>query len=63
MANFKILTLLAEFNDTPNGEDIILVISEEEFMRMWQRGQAMLRNRAVKGQKVDGDFTRSIEIS
>ncbi len=61
---FKILVLPAELNDTPNGEDLILLVSREEFMKMWSRGQAMLRNRASKGQRIDGqDFTGSTEIS
>lgn len=40
--NFKILVLPGELNITPHNEDIVLLITEEEFMRMWKRGQTML---------------------
>lgn len=60
---FKILILPGDLNKTPHGEDLYLVITQEEFMRMWRRGEAMLRNRRLKGKEIDGDFTGSIEIS
>ncbi len=62
--DFKVLVLPKELNDTPNGEDLVLVISQEEFMKMWNRGQEMLRNRALKGQGIDGQhFTGSTKVS
>lgn len=60
---FKILILPGDLNNTPHGEDLVLLISYEEFARMWRRGQAMLRNRALKGKEIHGDFTGSLEIS
>jgi len=63
-SEYKILILPRELNDTPDGEDLVLVITKDEFLRMWQRGQSMLRNRALKGQRIDGQhFTGSAEIS
>ena len=50
MANqFKILLLPGELNDTPDKQDLILLVTEEEFLKMWKRGEAMLRNRRLKG--------------
>lgn len=61
---FKVLVLPRELNDTPGGEDLVLVITKDEFLRMWQRGQTMLRNRGLKGQGIDRQhFTGSAEIS
>lgn len=61
---FKVLILPGELNGTPNGEDLVLLITEEEFMRMWRRGEAMLRNWQLKGKTIDGNFTgRSIALS
>ncbi|MGA2463324.1 MAG: hypothetical protein ABSH06_03095 [Thermodesulfobacteriota bacterium] len=61
---FKILILPADLNDTPNHEDLVLVITQEEFLRMWRRGQAMVQNRALKGQGIDEQhFTGSTEVS
>ena len=59
----KILILPGDLNDTPHGEDLVLVITEEEFMRMWRRGQVMLRNRALKGKGIHGDLTGSVKLS
>jgi len=56
MNEFKILILPGELNNTPHNEDIVLLLTEEEFMRMWKRGQALIRNRALKGKTVDGDY-------
>ena len=62
--DFKILVLPAELNDTPHGEDLVLVITQDEFLRMWKRGEAMVRNRQLKGKMINGDFTvRSIALS
>jgi len=58
----RVLILPGNLNDTPGGEDLVLIITEEEFMKMWRRGQAMIRNRRLKGKWVDGDFRRSLEI-
>lgn len=60
---FKVLVLPGNLNDTPHGEDLVLLITEEEFLRMWKRGQAMLRNRRLKGWNIRGDITGSIEVS
>ncbi len=59
---FKVLILPGNLNDTPGDEDLVLIITKEEFMRMWRRGQAMVRNRRLKGKMNDGDFARSPEI-
>ena len=61
---FRVLVLPADLNETPNGEDIILLISEDEFMTMWKRGEAMVRNRALKGKGIDAKYlTTSIKLS
>jgi hypothetical protein len=60
--DFKVLILPGELNETPNSADIVLLITEEEFMKMWKRGQAMLRNRQLKGRTIDDDFRTSTEI-
>jgi hypothetical protein len=60
---FKILVLPRELNDTPRGEDLVLIITKEEFLRMWRRGQTMLRNQRLKRRTVDVDFTGSITVS
>ena len=60
--DFKVLILPADLNDTPNGEDLILILTKDEFLRMWRRGQAMVRNRQLKGRTIDGGFRASIEI-
>lgn len=60
---FKVLILPADLNDTPNGEDLVLILTEDEFLRMWRRGQTMVRNRQMKGPEVDGDFRGSLKIS
>jgi hypothetical protein len=59
---FKVLILPGDLNDTPNEEDLYLVITKEEFIRMWRRGEVMLRNRRLKGKQIDEDFRASIEI-
>jgi len=46
---FKILLLPGELNDTPDKQDLVLLVTEEEFLKMWKRGQTMLRNRRLKG--------------
>ena len=62
--DFRVLILPAELNDTPHGEDLVLVITQDEFLRMWKRGEAMVRNRQLKGKMINGDFTgRSIALS
>lgn len=60
---FKILILPADLNDTPHGEDLVLVVTLDEFLRMWRRGEAMLRNRQLKGQEIDADFRGSTKVS
>jgi len=60
---FKILILPGDLNHTPHGEDLVLVVTLEEFLRMWKRGEAMLRNRGLKGWKIDKDFTGSAQLS
>lgn len=60
---FKVLILPGELNNTPHGEDLILVITQEEFLRMWKRGTAMLKNRREKGWNIDADFTGSTKLS
>lgn len=56
---FKILILPGELNGTPNGEDLILLVNQEEFMRMWQRGQEMLRSQGY----INGHFKGSPAVS
>ena len=51
---FRVLILPGDLNQTPHSEDIILLVSEEEFLRMWRRGQAMVRNRELRGKGIDG---------
>jgi hypothetical protein len=61
---FKVLILPGNLNDTPYGEDLVLLMTKEEFLRMWERGQAMIQNRKLKGKAIDGYFiTGSPEIS
>jgi hypothetical protein len=61
---FKILILPAVLNDMPDHKDLVLVITQEEFLRMWRRGQAMVQNQALKGQGIDEQhFTGSTEVS
>lgn len=62
---FKVLILPGTLNQTPHGEDIILLMTEEEFLRMWRRGQCMLKNRESRGKGIDGSrhFARSLEVS
>ncbi len=61
---FRILILPGNLNDTPNGEDLVLIITLDEFLKMWRRGQAMLKNREVKGRSFDGGFIAgSLEVS
>ncbi len=62
-SEFKILILPGELNSTPNSEDLILLVSQEEFMRMWQRGQTMLQNYHLNGRKVNGYFKGSLALS
>ncbi len=63
-SEFKILILPGNVNQTPHSEDIVLLITEEEFLRMWRRGQIMIRNRELKGKGIDGGLTaRSSELS
>lgn len=61
--NFKIIILPGDLNSTPHGEDMVLVVTLDEFLRMWKRGEAMLKNRELKGRKIDADFTGSFGIS
>jgi hypothetical protein len=61
--DFKMLLLPGYLNYTPGGEDLVLLITEEEFMRMWARGQAMVRNRATKEKKEKADGKLSIKGS
>jgi len=65
MDDFKVLILPGKLNDTPHGEDLVLLITEQEFLRMWRRGQAMVRNRGLKKEDIlDGRcITGSFEIS
>lgn len=60
---FRILILPADLNDTPNHEDLVLIVTQDEFLRMWRRGQAMLRNRQLKGKKIEGNFRGSLALS
>jgi hypothetical protein len=60
---FKVLILPADLNDTPNREDLVLIVTKDEFLRMWRRGQTMLRNWQLKGQEINGDFRRSLKLS
>jgi len=60
---FKVLVLPADLNDTPHGEDLVLVITKEEFLRMWRRGEAMVESRRLKGKEIDADFRGSITLS
>jgi hypothetical protein len=61
--DFKILILPGDLNNTPNGEDLFLVVTLDEFLRMWKRGEAMLRNRRLKGWKIEPNFRGSTQIS
>jgi hypothetical protein len=62
--DFKILIVPGDLNNTPHSEDLILLITEDEFLRMWKRGQAMIRNRKLKGKAIDGYYIAgSAEIS
>ncbi len=63
MDDFKIIVLPGDLNNTPHGEDLVLVVTQDEFLRMWKRGEAMLRNRRLKGWKIESDFTGSTQIS
>jgi len=36
--DFKVLVLPGYLNDTPHGGDLVLLITEAEFLRMWHRG-------------------------
>ncbi len=62
---FRVLILPGNLNQTPHSEDIVLLITEEEFLRMWRRGQAMLRNRELIGRGIDGSkyFGSGSELS
>ena len=60
---FKILILPADLNDTPNHEDLVLIITKDEFLRMWRRGQAMARNWELRGQDINADFRGSVKLS
>ena len=61
---FKVLIIPGDLNHTPHGEDLVLLITEDEFLRMWRRGQAMMRNRKLKGKTIDGYYIAgSTEIS
>ena len=61
---FRILILPGDLNHTPHGEDLVLLLTEDEFLRMWKRGQAMIRNRKLKGKAIDGYYIAgSTEIS
>ena len=61
--DFKVLVLPGDLNNTPHGEDLILLITQDEFLRMWKRGEAMLRNRRLKGWTIEPDFRGSTQIS
>jgi len=62
--DFKVLILPGNLNHTPHNEDLVLLITKEEFLRMWKRGQAMIRNRKLKGRTIDGYYIAgSPEIS
>ena len=62
--DFKIIVVPGNLNNTPHGEDLVLVVTLEEFLRMWKRGQAMIRNRKLKGKAIDGYYIAgSTEIS
>jgi hypothetical protein len=60
MANsdYKILIIPGELNNTPHNEDLLLLVSQEEFIRMWQRGQDMLKGHNLKGIGIDGRFVK-----
>ena len=60
--DFKVIVLPGDLNHTPHGEDLVLIVTKEEFLRMWKRGQAMVQNRQLKGRTIDGDFRASIEV-
>ena len=60
---FKVIVLPANLNDTPHSEDLFLVVTLDEFLRMWRRGETMLRNRRLKEWKIEPDFTGSTQIS
>lgn len=57
--DFKIIVVPGDLNNTPHGEDLILLVSQEEFMKMWNRGQEMLRNQGY----INGNSKRSLAIS
>jgi len=61
--DFKILILPGELNDMPNHEDLVLIVTEDEFLRMWKRGQAFIRNRALKGRGIDGNHKVGFTLS
>lgn len=61
--DFKVLILPGDLNNTPHGEDLVLVVTLDEFLRMLKRGEAMLRNRCLKGWKIEPDFRGSTQIS
>ena len=54
--DFKVIILPGDLNNTPHGEDLVLLITEDEFLRMWKRGQAMIRNRKLKGKSINGYY-------
>ena len=63
MNEFKILILPGDLNETPHGEDLVLLVTQDEFLRMWNRGEAMLRNRRLKGWTIEPDFKGSTTLS
>jgi hypothetical protein len=61
---FKLLILPGNLNDTPHGEDLLLLITEEEFLRMWRRGQALLKKPLLGKRDFDGGYAEgSLKIS
>jgi len=61
--DFKIIVVPGNLNNTPHGEDLVLVVTLEEFLRMWKRGEAMLRNRMKRGVSRDAAIRECLNVS
>lgn len=61
--DFKVIVLPGGLNNTPHSEDLVLVVTLDEFLRMWGRGQALVKNWKLKGINFEPDFAGSFELS
>lgn len=51
--DFRLVIVPAQMN--PEGENLLLVLTEDEYQRAKRRGETVLRNRGMKGVKVNFD--------